>query len=224
MEQHYDLIKAHSLFKDLSDSEIEDVFKNFDYRICEYKSDEKIEQFDSNKRFSLFMLSGNARVQKLDYDGSREIISTYFDGSIGNFPQNPDIAGSRVNVISNNESVILFMCVEDFFKPLHSLFAVQYKLMRNVIRLLDEQSKYAFACEMVLTERSIRKKISRYFEICKKRYGSSEFNIIYSRTELADCLGIDKSALSRELGNMKKDGLIDYKGNHFVILKNLDEP
>lgn len=221
MEQHFDLIKSHRLFRDLTDSEIEAVFQNFDYRICEYKDNEKIEQFDNQKRFSLFMLSGNVRVEKYNYDGSRAIISTYFQGSMGNFPPKSDTVGTRVSLASNKDSVILFLSCDDFVKALHNLFAVQYKLMRNVIYLLDELNRYAYDCKIVLTERSIRKKIARYLEIYQNRFQSNELNVIYSRTDLADCLGVDKSALSRELSNMKKDGLIDYRGNHFVILKDL---
>ena len=75
-------------------------------------------------------------------------------------------------------------------------------------------------CDM-LSERSIRKKIMRYFEFREKRDGSSSFCIEGSRQDFADYLSVDKSALSRELNKMKKDGLIDFNGDNFTILQKL---
>ena len=75
--------------------------------------------------------------------------------------------------------------------------------------------------KIVLSERSIRKKIMRYFEFREKRDGSSSFCIEGSRQDFADYLSVDKSALSRELNKMKKDGLIDFNGDNFTILQKL---
>ena len=45
-----------------------------------------------------------------------------------------------------------------------------------------------------------------------------EFDIPYNRQQLADYLGVDRSAMSNELGKMQKYGLIEVKRNHFRIL------
>ncbi|MDY3302651.1 MAG: helix-turn-helix domain-containing protein, partial [Lachnospiraceae bacterium] len=34
----------------------------------------------------------------------------------------------------------------------------------------------------------------------------------------ADYLNLDRTALSKELSKMKKDGLIDYQKNHFKVI------
>lgn len=62
----------------------------------------------------------------------------------------------------------------------------------------------------------------RYLEFREKRDGSSSFCIEGSRQDFADYLSVDKSALSRELNKMKKDGLIDFKGDNFTILQNYE--
>ena len=36
---------------------------------------------------------------------------------------------------------------------------------------------------------------------------------------MADYLSLDRSALSKELGKMKRDGIIDYYKNSFKLLK-----
>lgn len=54
--------------------------------------------------------------------------------------------------------------------------------------------------------------------------GRSEFDILFNRQQLADYLGVDRSAMSKELGKMQKDGLIKVKKNHFTMLEgSLDD-
>ena len=48
----------------------------------------------------------------------------------------------------------------------------------------------------------------------KARY---EFDIPFDRQQLADYLNLERSALSKELGKMQRDGLITVRKNHFEI-------
>lgn len=47
--------------------------------------------------------------------------------------------------------------------------------------------------------------------------GNTHFTIPFSRQELADYLGVDRSALSNELSKMQRDGLIEFKKNEFIL-------
>ena len=49
--------------------------------------------------------------------------------------------------------------------------------------------------------------------------GSREFEIPYNRQELADYLGVDRSAMSNELGKLKAEGVLDYRRNWFGLRK-----
>ena len=52
---------------------------------------------------------------------------------------------------------------------------------------------------------------------------SREFDIPFDRQQLADYLNLERSALSKELGKMQKDGLIACRKNHFIILQTGSE-
>ena len=56
-----------------------------------------------------------------------------------------------------------------------------------------------------------------YFSECSKRRGSRTFTIPYNRQQLADYLGVDRSALSGELSKMQRDGLLSYRKNQFTL-------
>lgn len=49
---------------------------------------------------------------------------------------------------------------------------------------------------------------------------SREFDIPFDRQQLADYLNLERTALSKELGKMQRDGLIRVRKNHFVIIKS----
>ena len=48
---------------------------------------------------------------------------------------------------------------------------------------------------------------------------SVSFDIPFDRQQLADYLNVERSALSKELGKMQKEGLISTRKKHFILLK-----
>ena len=63
----------------------------------------------------------------------------------------------------------------------------------------------------------IRQKIKE--EAQALRENSRSFAIPFDRQQLADYLGVDRSALSAELGRMRAEGLIRFRKNEFELLR-----
>ena len=63
----------------------------------------------------------------------------------------------------------------------------------------------------VLTKKTIREKLLEYFRAEEKENLSKVFYLKLNYTELADYLGVDRSALMRELKNLKNEGFIETK-------------
>lgn len=59
--------------------------------------------------------------------------------------------------------------------------------------------------------------LSAIFSAEAQRIGKYEFEIPFSRQQLADYLAVERSGLSVELGKMRKDGLLDFHKNHFIL-------
>jgi CRP-like cAMP-binding protein len=69
--------------------------------------------------------------------------------------------------------------------------------------------------------KTIRGRLFSYFDKEIAIQKSTQIIIPFNRQQLADYLNLDRSALSKELGRMKKDGLIDYHKNKFIIKKEI---
>ena len=76
---------------------------------------------------------------------------------------------------------------------------------------------------MHTASRSIRNRLLSYLSEQAVQNGSSQFTIPFSRQQLADYLGVDRSALSNELSKMQRDGLITYKRNQFALTEKVPE-
>lgn len=74
----------------------------------------------------------------------------------------------------------------------------------------------------IITNKSTREKVLAFLSVYATQTGSHEFDIHYDRAQMANYLGVDRSALSAELSRMKRAGLIDFRKNHFVVKKTTD--
>ena len=68
-----------------------------------------------------------------------------------------------------------------------------------------------------ISQRTTREKLMTYLSDQALRAGNSRFQIPFNRQELADYLGIERSAMSKELSKMRQDGLIDFQKNNFWL-------
>lgn len=66
-------------------------------------------------------------------------------------------------------------------------------------------------------QRTTRSKIMSYLSAEAQRLGKYEFDIPFSRQQLADYLAVERSGLSLELGKMRSEGLLDFHKSHFVL-------
>lgn len=72
----------------------------------------------------------------------------------------------------------------------------------------------------VLLSPTMRERIMTYFKTMRDKHGSDNFQIKPTQTELADYLGVNRSALSRELNNMQREGILEILPNRrYHIMK-----
>ena len=80
---------------------------------------------------------------------------------------------------------------------------------------IELQNKLSF-----MSKKTIREKLLSYFLYMTEKNQSNYFEIPFNVTELANYLSVDRSALSNELGKMKKDNIIDYDKKQYRLIKS----
>ena len=64
-----------------------------------------------------------------------------------------------------------------------------------------------------------RLRVLAYLNSVSLQKKSTDFDIPFDRQQLADYLNLERTALSKELGKMQREGLIKCRKNHFRLIE-----
>ena len=164
------------------------------------------------------VLVGELSISTKNINGSENVIKKVSAGS--SFCTNYVCAGvksSPVVVRAEKQTGILFLPYDRMLILHESVSQWQKLLLKNLFAQVAQENLEISARMNVLNQKTIREKILFYLNSIADEVGKNTIEIPFSREEMAGYLCVDRSALSRELSNMHKDGLIDYKKNEFQL-------
>ena len=121
---------------------------------------------------------------------------------------------SPVTVIAEDNCTVLFI---DYQQLLFSPHPLTHRVLQNMIQNISHKYFAQNKRMDILMLKSVRSKILAYLEWQSVIKGSRSFSIDLDRRLMADFLGVERSALSRELSRMKKEGLLDRHKNNFTL-------
>lgn len=117
------------------------------------------------------------------------------------------------------QSIVTFQAVKNtkflalpFQKVLHictNACPFHHRLIENMLHLMADKNAQLLTKLEVVSKKTLRKKLLTYFSFQSERAGSPTFTIPMTRTQLADYLCADRTAVAREIARMKEDGLIE---------------
>ena len=90
-------------------------------------------------------------------------------------------------------------------------------LIRNLLRNVAEKNLLLNQKIELTSKKTTKEKLMAYLLLQAKEHGSNSFTIPCDRQSLADYLGIERSAMSAEIGKLKKAGRIDTHGSWFCL-------
>lgn len=218
----FEQIKSMEIFKNITKNEFLEMTKLPAFRERCYQKDETILLAGDTTQEIGLLLSGNAHIESNDLWGNKSILSDIIPGEI--FAEVYAFLGTeplRVDVVAKKESKVLFLHIGHLLQDSYLDQSWYVKLNHNLLALLAKKNLILSDRIFYTSSKSIRGRLLSYFsaQVMKKR--SREFDIPFNRQQLADYLGVNRSALSHELGKMQEEQLIEFKRNHFVI-KELD--
>lgn len=163
------------------------------------------------------VLAGQLHIIREDRDGNRSLIATVISGEI--FAEAlccAGIAESPVTVIADTDSTVMLLRFTQILRTCPNTCAFHAKLIENMLGLMARKNLQLQGRMEIISLKSVRAKVLQYLEPFAAEKGR-EFAIPFNREEFADFLCVERTALSHELARMKKDGLIAYRKNLFVL-------
>lgn len=201
------------LFEKINDKERDLILKEFESSTIFYKKNQAF-FFPSNSNVLGIVLEGFLEVIKTDYDGNSIIIEELteeklFGTSFSNLNDN------EYEMIAKEDSKILII---EYDMITHSTNYKPYitKFLKNLLNITTEIINEKNKRIQILTKKTIRDKLLEYFNL-NKTTGTNILYLPFSYTYLANYLAVDRCAMSRELKNLRDDGLIETKGKKIYL-------
>lgn len=129
--------------------------------------------------------------------------------------------GKELNLffhIAKTDMVIFQMPVNVVLEPGRIPEEHRVKMLECILDILVFENLRQHQKVDLLSVPNMRDRIYRYLSYQQAKQKTKVFEIPFNREQMADYLCVNRSALSRELSNMEKDGLIRYNRNTFELL------
>lgn len=219
MQAYVHLLKKNPLFEGITESEIFEILSCSKARVAHYEKGGVILSEQSEVRDIGIIIEGKAQASKLELSGKRFVIAHHSRNSI--FGVVLSISSRRISpvtVTAVEPTSALLIPVDYVISYCANMCGHHIRLLGNMLNIVSE--KYFELHDRIncIIKPTLREKIMCYLGAQALRRDGI-FEIPFNRETLAEYLNSERSAVSRELSSMKKDGIIDYHKNSFKILK-----
>lgn len=203
------------MFDNIEENDVKKLLTCFQANTLHFKRETTILSNVTNTRQVGVIISGGANIIRYNFDGSRTIMETLSSGdAFGEFSASN---GEELYIISSEESDIVLFDYERLINRCKKNCPYHNQVIDNMLQILSDRLKRNNERIEILTKKTIREKLLAYFNFISKRQISRVITLPFSLTDLADYLSIDRSAMMRELRNLKDEGLIESKSRKIFL-------
>lgn len=207
---------CYYIFKNIKKEDIDKMLKCFGATTRFFKKDSIIMSYINNAGVIGVVLDGVVSVSRKSADGKIFVIENLSSGDVfGEVFSNFGFDDLYVKACSDTS--IVFIEYSRIIRPCKRACECHSVVISNLFEILSfKLGSYSERIE-VLSKRSIRDKVLTYFEILSRKNLSKTFVIPFSYTEFAEYLGVDRAAMTREISNLKEDGLVLSQGRKITL-------
>ena len=221
MKKYLKQLQKNALFNNFDLTDLESILKCLSAKVDYYKKKDIILLQGEHVNFVGIVLSGSIEIIKEDIEGNINILAHLGINDI--FAEAfacADIYECPVTVQAIEDCEILFIDCKRIIKTCHKACIFHSSLIENMLSLIAKKNITLNQKIEILSKRTTREKLLAFFNTHIQMTHSKKISIPYNREGLANYLCVDRSALSRELCNMRDEGLIKFVKNEFEIVKN----
>lgn len=213
-------IQLINLFHDIKKEDLKTMFSCLGAYTKTYKKNEIIYLENHDIRFIGIILSGRVNMIKEDSNGNNSILVYLKIGDLfGETFACSNLTISKVSFVSANKCKILFIPFHKVLYTCKMTCIFHHRLIENMIEYISTKNVMLMNKIEIISKKTIREKIISYLQLQRDNFGCDDFEIELGRVELAEYLCTDRSALTRELNNMKAEKIIEFEKNRFKLLK-----
>ena len=168
----------------------------------------------------VLILKGSALVENVDNLGDISILMRLKQGHV--YGLESAYAGEETykdSLIAREKTLVMFMNKHRVITPCANKCRRHDIVVKHLMQMVAKSNMKLLDKITHLSKKTIREKLMSYLTALAKKRGTNYFELPYNKTELANYLSIDRTAMSAELTRMKQDGLIDFEKRQFHLIK-----
>ena len=220
MQRNLEALAGCPLFAGIREADMLAMLDCMQARSVAVDRGERVFREDSPAEYVGILLEGAAQVCREDFYGNRAIQAALRPGDL--FGETFACAGVGrlpVSVEADRPSRALLIQLKRIIETCPSACGFHNRVVLNLLKVLAAKNLMLNGKLDITSRRTTREKLLAYLASQARAAGSNRFVIPFDRQGLADYLGVDRSALSVEIGKLRREGVIESERSAFKLLK-----
>ncbi len=217
LQRYYPLLRGTTLLRAMPDEVLATLLARLRPRVQRYAKGAVLLLAGYENRDLGIVLEGRVHAHKTAPDGTAVLVADMGPGGLFGDVLAAAGAKSPVTLTAQCETLALYL---PYARILHPPVAdgAHFRLLQNLVAQMGGKYLALDRRLELLMCKSLRTRISLWLLEQAEAAGSDIFTVPLTRAALADYLGCDRSALSRELSRMQREGLLETFRSSFRLL------
>lgn len=214
-------MKKRYFTDDISTESLEKTLVCFDPEFRSYERGETVLTYSDEAGRIGILLYGSAKLYYIDESGDTSLLESYHRGDVFGEMFSLPLQDFEYIVTAEEKCRVIYIDYKHLITPCEKSCEHHSALINNMFIMTAQRSQELSLHISFLNQHTTRKKLLAYFKYCQTSCGGTAghpFEIPCSLGALAEYLCVDRVAMMKEIGRMKKDGLITSNRRQFILL------
>ncbi|NLM34730.1 MAG: Crp/Fnr family transcriptional regulator [Clostridiales bacterium] len=218
MNKYINILKDSALFSGIEPDEINLILESLNSRTCDYSKNQYIVNTGDPIQYFGIVLEGEATILKENPLGEGFIMTVAKAGDIfGEMFIFSSYSTWPVTVKVQNTCTVLLIKNSSLISNDNTFTSWYITIIKNLLKIISDRAFFLNKKVEYLSIKSIRGKLCTYLWDQYKKTGDINITVPLNRNELASFLNVSRPSMSRELCQLRDEGIIDFHLSTFKI-------
>ena len=206
------------IFSGISHDSIGAMLECFKPEVRSFKKGETVLVYSTELEYLCVLLEGKAHLYCMDSDGEYTLLENYTANDVYGEIMAMPFGSLGYAVEADSSCRVMFIRCSCIYGRCRNACQHHTQLTSNLFEISARKAQSLALRINMISKKSIRRKLEKYFEYLSSKSGSPSFEIELSLSQLAGYLCVDRSSMMRELRAMSDEGLIERRGRQVTVL------
>lgn len=217
--KYQDVLMNSQLFKGIQSENLSHLLKCLNPIMRKYERNDVVAAEGMRLTGIGIVLEGNLNISKTSLTGNRILLGTVGPGEL--FGENAAYSETNLwpaSVESQSVAEVMFVKPNSIVNQCANSCSWHSKLQENMLGILSAKALNLTKKIEYLAIKGLRGKICTYLYNIYLKTGTREFRLPLKKYELAEFFNTARPSLSREMINLREEGIIDFTGGKIKLI------